>query len=366
MLSKYVFCRLFLVFAAALPRPAHAITSANIVNSCSKYADGLKVSFLNAGQGDSVLIRCPGRKTYTLLDSGPSERDYPGGEAMFRNALAAQMNDDHVIEYAVNTHPHSDHISGFLTLLKEKAPGKVEIRTYIDAGVNNPNSRREEDVRALAKKAGTTYINLTGSGGASVEVCRAEAGRGSVNLMLKQPQGREAEMLDCPRSLNDCSVIAKTEYQGISFLFPADISTGREEAVLEHKNSSFSLKSTVLKIAHHGTDSTSSAFLNEVQPDLMILSSGTPGRGMTERYGYPEASVVKRMRAYALRKPRYPGPPMKVKTCSRTYVSCLWEEKELPNSIWSTEVSGTINAYAKDGRLCVEGEKTSVKLEIVP
>jgi beta-lactamase superfamily II metal-dependent hydrolase len=366
MLSKYILHLLLIALTLGVHTSANAIVSARAVSSCDEYANGLKVSFLNVGQGDALLIRCPDQKTQTLLDSGPANKDYSGAEEMFARALEEQMAGDHVIEFAINTHPHNDHISGFLSLLEAKGADAVKIKTYVDSGADNPVSRIEERVRAKVKEAGTTYISLAGSRGASLQVCPAESTREGINLLLNQPQAEGADLLGCPNNLNDCSLISRMKYQGVSFLFLADVSTNWEKVALKRRDLLFPLKSTVLKIGHHGNGSTSAALLDAVRPDLLVLSTGSPGHGMTERYGFPADPVISRVRRHASRGPKFPGPGIKLKTCSRTYDACLWEERDLPNSVWSTALSGTINVYAKNGKFCVEGEKINNRFEVVP
>jgi len=338
----------------------------------------MRISMLDVGQGDAILIQCPGGKTQTLIDAGTSSKNYPKGPELFADALKSRMGEDREIEYAVNTHPHVDHLYGFLRLLEEMkkqerdtAPSAddaaltsasepaISIRTFIESGVDNPESNYDEKMRRLIRENGLFYFTLTDVRALNIEICP-----GTANLIMQVPSKRKSVELGCPQNLNDCSITGKLIYRGISFLFLADVSARWEGLMLKENDSVFSLRSPVVKIGHHAADSTTAELLGAVKPRAVLFSTGHPKHGMTEWYGFPQAAVINRLQNYfALHAPAK-EPSTVIAACSRAYDSCEWQQETLPPAVWSTAAHGTIDAYAHENYLCLQSSKFAVEFPI--
>src|SRR5699024_11179831 len=87
--------------------------------------------------------------------------------------------------------------------------------------------------------------------------------------------------------LNDDSIVMKLTYGGISFLFTGDAESPAESSMV---NSGQMLQSTILKVGHHGSDTSSTeAFVNAVDPKTAIISVGE-----NSQYNHPNESVINR------------------------------------------------------------------------
>lgn len=93
-------------------------------------------------------------------------------------------------------------------------------------------------------------------------------------------------------SINNNSLVCKMVYKDISILFTGDIEEIAEKAILnEYKNTNI-LNSTILKVAHHGSKSSSiQEFLNVVKPKISLI-----GVGKNNTFGHPNDEVLERIK----------------------------------------------------------------------
>jgi competence protein ComEC len=97
---------------------------------------------------------------------------------------------------------------------------------------------------------------------------------------------------DADLSGNDAGVVLRLSWGDVSFLFAADIQARAERLLVE---SAVQLEATVLKVAHHGSATSSTdAFLDAVRPAVAVVSSGAGNR-----FGHPDAGVITRLAEYA-------------------------------------------------------------------
>ena len=212
----------------------------------------LKVYFFDVGQADSMLIQNNGENM--LIDAGNNE----DGETLVNNLKTLGVEK---IDYLVGTHPHEDHIGGMDDIINSFEIGKIYMPNV------STNTKTFEDVIDAAKnknlqietpKAGDKFT----IGKASCEV--AYVGNDKENLNLS-------------------SIIIKMKYNNLSYLF-----TGDTEADVENKID-FG-KINILKVAHHGSDTSSSEkFVNETAPEVAIISVGKDNS-----YGHPSNEIIKR------------------------------------------------------------------------
>ena len=230
----------------------------------------LKVWFLNVGQGDAALIQSPTGKV-VLIDAGPRGA----------NDVITKVLTDHGIKHidlALITHAHADHIGGFEGVLEA-----VSIGLVLDPGVAHGTATYGNLLSALKK--------------AEVPVKRGERGRriglgsGAVLTLL----GPEAPLLRGTRSdLNSNSLVAQLTFQDVSVLFMGDAEGETEARLLAHGD----LKPvTVLKVAHHGSEhSTSSQWLKAVAPKVGVISCG-----LNNRYDHPGPALMARLKRAKVR-----------------------------------------------------------------
>ncbi len=226
----------------------------------------LKVTFLDVGQGDAILIRTP-RGHKILIDAGPS------GHALLR-ALSKELyfwERDFDMFFA--THADKDHVGGFVDFLKFYQINKI----YIPVSMKNKNNELSESLLELihnnfhTRKSKQLYLKRGD---------RITFDDGVILDILFPPDSKIF-----PDS-NTSSLILKVSYGDNSFILTGD-APKKVENLLALFDSSL-LKAQVLKLGHHGSKTSSSFyFLHMVNPDYAVVSSG-----VSNRYGHPHKEVV--------------------------------------------------------------------------
>ncbi len=224
----------------------------------------LHVSFLDVGEGDAILIRQGSEQI--LVDGGPS----PQAICL---ALGKEMPFwDRTIELVVLTHPHADHVAGLVEVLNRY---KVKQVLYPDLEYQSPvynewlNLIKQKDIKYTLAQAGQ-QINL--GTGAVIEV------------LNPQPDYITGTVSD----IDNNSVVLRVKMSNVSFLLTADIMREAEFALITRRAS---LASTILKVAHHGSDTSSTPeFLAVVNPRMTIISVGKDNP-----FGLPSEEVVARL-----------------------------------------------------------------------
>ena len=225
----------------------------------------LTVTFLDVGQGDAIFIQTPSGKQL-LIDGGPDP------DALQRELGRVMPFWDRSLDLIVLTHPDADHLNGLVSVLE-----RYKVSLVAETSVES-ESAQYASWRALAGRAETERVEAF----AGHEL---RTGDGVVISVLNPP----ADVPEwTPDLRNNSGVTLRVSYGGVSFLLPADIHRYTEEALVA---SGAPLQATVLKAAHHGSATSSSqAFLNAVQPQLVVVSAG-----LDNKFGHPAPEVVERL-----------------------------------------------------------------------
>jgi len=204
----------------------------------------LHVVFLDVGQGDAIFIQTPsGRQV--LIDGGP-------GEAALLSQLGRRMPFwDRTLDLVLLTHSDADHVTGLVPVLQ-----RFDISVLIF---------QQEEVRSAVYAAWLEAATVEGAvihtGEAGLHVALDEG----VELTVLHPSSTEA-------SPNDSSVVTRLTYGDVSVLLTGDIGATVERSLVAQ---GVTLDSTVLKVAHHGScTSTTPEFLDAVTPDVAVISVG--------------------------------------------------------------------------------------------
>ncbi|MFT4142810.1 MAG: DNA internalization-related competence protein ComEC/Rec2 [Mobilitalea sp.] len=244
--------------------------------------DGLTVTFLDVGQGDSIFIKSDSGSNY-LVDGGSSNIKKVG-EYRIKPFLLSQGISK--LDYVIVTHSDNDHISGIKELLEEE---QVKMDTLLLPYLKE-DYLKENDTAYLELK------ELALSKGISVQYIKAGdyITDDKLQLLCLHPSP-EFE----PTSVNSYSTVLSISYVDFDLLLTGDLEKGGETALTRLLKQSYIDDTTVklpetyevLKVAHHGSKySTSIDFLKAVSPSYSIISCG-----IDNSYGHPNEETLNRL-----------------------------------------------------------------------
>ena len=222
-------------------------------------ANRLTVWVFDVGQGDAIFIDAPEKQV--LIDGGPDNK-------VLDRLSAVMPFYDTSIDLVVATHPHADHVTGLDAALDRY---QVDNVWWNGEGYNSDEERAFEDDFAMTDaeipKMGETY----------------DLGNGATLQVMYVPSLTLHQTMEDP---NDASIVCLLTYGETTMLLTGDSGMEQEalfEGALPHVD--------VLKVGHHGSDtSTSSALLKQITPDAAVISVGEHNR-----YGHPDPVVVDRL-----------------------------------------------------------------------
>lgn len=227
--------------------------------------DTLTVAFLDVGQGDSIYIRAPNGND-VLVDGGPDDQ-------VIRQLHTVMPPFDRDIGLVIATHPDKDHIAGLSSVFDE-----FQIATFLQSEIHADTSfdraladrvAHEPNLRTITARRGERFI-LDRKHGIFIDI-----------LFPDQDTSRFKET-------NETSIVARLVYGKQSFMLTGD-SPASVEQYLATTDTTL-IKSTVLKLGHHGSKTSSSQmFLKTVQPTVAIVSAGK-----NNSYHHPSPEVISR------------------------------------------------------------------------
>ncbi len=252
-LAALAACLFLLSGCTEIPTPQPTSAPAAI----SPAGETLEVHFIDVGQADSALLLCGGQAM--LID---------GGNAQDSSLVVSYLEKLEVshLDYVVCTHAHEDHVGGL----------SGPLNTCTAASVLSPSSQYES-------KAFESFIKYTQAQGLFPRRPAPDEtfSLGGATVTVLGPR------LDYEQ-VNDTSIVLRVVFGETSFLFTGDMERTAEADLLE---AGCPLASTVLKVGHHGSaTSTSYPFLREVMPQYAVISVG-----LDNPYGHPSQEVLSRL-----------------------------------------------------------------------
>jgi competence protein ComEC len=225
----------------------------------------LEVDFLDVGQGDAILIKTPSGQNI-LIDGGPDK-------SVIKRLGENLSWWDKQIDLIILTHPHDDHVTGLIDVLKRYRVKKI---LYTGAIHDAPNYltwlklvRDKKVPLVIIDKTQTINLNED----AKMEILYPDESLLNKNLP----------------DLNDSSIVVKLIYGQNKFLLTGDASDKVEKILLAN---SADLSADVLKVAHHGSGySSSQEFLEKVKPLTAVIMVGKDND-----FGHPNLRTIMRLK----------------------------------------------------------------------
>lgn len=218
----------------------------------------LTVYFLDVGQADSAIIICDDK---VLMIDGGNAADSQFIYSMLRNTLDIQT-----IDYMIASHPHEDHVGGLAAALNACFVG------VLYTPETDYPSKAWNNVLKYAEAQGTpVVIPMPGD--------TFEAGSAKVDILGP---------MWFSNNTNNMSLIVRITYGNVTFLFTGDAEREEEQDLVE---ADVPLQADVLKVSHHGSNSSSGdVFLGAVKPRYAVVSVGADNQ-----YGHPAEEVLGRL-----------------------------------------------------------------------
>lgn len=243
------------------------ITLALVLSASSNLWAQLKVTFINVGQGDAIYVEFPNGKN-ALIDGGSSGTLV---DNFLRSKGVTKIN------YVALTHPHSDHYRGL-----KKVFTNYQVENYYDTKAENRDAVGDNNLRELAAAEPGCKTHYPKPG----EILNWDP---KVTVKVFNACWQPVVMHENDET-NNCSLVMRLYYNGNGVLLTGDANSDIENDMLSHFKTG--LQSNILKVAHHGSrTSTSDAFLARVRPDYAFISVG-----IGNKYGHPHQEALARLR----------------------------------------------------------------------
>lgn len=266
------------IFAGGKRAPGDALIARQVPLAKYKKTDkDMVVTFIDVGQGNSILVEAPSG-AILLYDSGgnpewmKSSWD-PGWEIIvpFLESRGIEK-----LDYGVISHAHGDHISGFRTLIYS-----FDIDLFLDPGFAYTTMIYKNLLETIKSKKVNYGLIKAGDGN------KIDLGPGIVCKVFNPPvdyffRGTNS---DC----NNSSVLLKITYGDVSFLFTGDLEKKGE--LYCAKKYGDELEANILQVAHHGSFTSSNRpFLEKVMPEVAVIPVGEKNM-----FGHPRPEALSRL-----------------------------------------------------------------------
>lgn len=227
----------------------------------------IEIYFFDVGQGDSHLIETKDG-TQILIDGGPPNK------ILYNLSQVLDFNDRH-IDAVIVSHPHADHISGLIEVLKN-----YEVDFIFESGVNYSTPEAEEFYRLISKKLKVGNLKR-------IVVDRSLSlnfFEGARLRFLYPDKSFEEKTL---KQVHDSMVVAEFSYKDKKVLFTGDMEKDIEKYLI--KNGRI-VDVDILKVGHQGSKTSSSQeLLNIAKPEYSVVPVGK------NKYGHPTEEVLLRL-----------------------------------------------------------------------
>lgn len=230
---------------------------------------GFYITFINVGQGDGILIHGD-NGTKVMVDGGSTSE-----KQVAKNCIVPYLKAEGIgtIDYSIITHTDKDHISGILEILENNNSNRIRIKNLVMPDINMKDDTYNELIeKAKLKKINVLYIKKGDT---------LSLGKTIIKCIYPETTTTASDK-------NDYCTVLSVKNKTSKILLTGDISKEIEEKIKDDIEENY----TVLKVAHHGSNySSSEKFLKKVNPKYSIISVGK-----NNSYGHPGNETMERLR----------------------------------------------------------------------
>lgn len=245
----------------------------------------LRLTVLDVGQGDCLLLQTPNGRTVLIDGGGANDETQAAQREIGEKVVVPFLHYEGIdrVDVLIITHPHGDHVGGLSAVLREEQVGVV-----LDGTCLPYPSPAYTDVLALVRQKHIPYVH-------AVRGMRLALDKGVTADVLNPPAQGLAYGTDPNNdAVNNYSVVLRLNYGRTHFLLDGDAENEAEASMLAAYGD---LSADVLKCGHHGANNASSdAWLDRVQPRFGAISCG-----LHNPFGHPSPGTLARLAAHNVR-----------------------------------------------------------------
>lgn len=232
----------------------------------------MQVHFIDVGQGDSALVITPHGRAFMVDTGGVREGSYD---------IGSRVDVPYLLHYGVQkldyiflTHAHDDHAGGVKGILTKIPVGAI--------GIGHEGAGDYLQAFGTGEIGKIKKLMVPLQEGSSIELDGVRID------ILYSPESRKVQESQLQATGNEFSNLIRVSYGGASFLFTGDLVAEQEQQVLAN---GINVASTVLKVGHHGSRTSSSQeFLTAVNPGWAVISCG-----YNNSFGHPHKEILNRL-----------------------------------------------------------------------
>ncbi len=234
----------------------------------------IQMNVIDVGQGDSILLQTEKHKTILMDGGGSEDKSYDVGEKTLVPYLYQHTNG--IIDWLMISHFHADHAGGSLAVIKQMKVKQIVI------GPQLKETPLYKEFMEIVKEKQIPVTVLSAGDCVTIE---------NLKISILAPFVEENMVKNEEKNENNVSLVVRIDYGANSILLTGDSEKEVEDKLIKRYAKNGWLDSTILKVAHHGSKTSSSKeFLMATTPKIACVSVGEKNR-----FGHPNQEVIERL-----------------------------------------------------------------------